>query len=276
MAGEQDQRVKVFVSHIHEEAALGKVVKDGLEDAFASRVAVFVSSDPRDNPGGERWLDRLERELKDPQIRMLISLVSPQSVREPWISIELGAAWIRQLAVFPLCHSGQELGALPRPLGDFGGADLDHQKDSAERLLGAVEKSVKLEVPKKWARAEFLADMRKAAQGLVGPSTGGAVRRDREPRATVSVPVRQGHIDLEPEEVRILQALAQAHDAGNEEVPADVVPGLAKLKPTICTYHADRLFRLGLIYVQSWSGGKDYKIKPDGIGWLVEHRALPK
>jgi hypothetical protein len=33
-----------------------------LEDAFSRRVAVFVSSDPRDNPGGERWLDRLEPE----------------------------------------------------------------------------------------------------------------------------------------------------------------------------------------------------------------------
>ena len=39
-------------------------------------------------------------------------------------------------------------------------------------------------------------------------------------RCPKSVPVRQPHIDLEPEEVRILQALAGAHDDGNEEVPA--------------------------------------------------------
>lgn len=49
---QQDQRPKIFFSHIHEEAALGKIVKDGLEDAFAKQVAVFVSSDRRDNP---RW-----------------------------------------------------------------------------------------------------------------------------------------------------------------------------------------------------------------------------
>jgi len=57
-------RLKVFVSHIAEEAELGKAVKDGLEDAFSRRIQVFVSSDPRDNPGGERWLERLERERR--------------------------------------------------------------------------------------------------------------------------------------------------------------------------------------------------------------------
>jgi len=75
-------------------------VKDGLEDAFSQRVAVFVSSDPRDNPGGDQRLDRIKRELKDPEAKMLISLVSPTSVREPWISIELGATWILDRAVF--------------------------------------------------------------------------------------------------------------------------------------------------------------------------------
>jgi len=265
-----EPKSRIFVSHIAEEAKLGKAVKDGLEDAFSRRIEVFVSSDPRDNPGGERWLERLERELKDPRTRMLISLVSPQSVREPWISIELGAAWIRTLAVFPLCHSGQDLGTLPRPLGDFGGADLDHQDDAVERLLGAVEKAVNLDAPKRWARAEFLADLRKAAKGSAGKSTGSGSR------ATASIPTTQDHIDLEPEEVRILQALAKAHDAGNEEVPEAVLPGLAKLQPAKCTYYADRLYRLGLIYISIWAEGKDYKIKPPGIGWLLEHRALPE
>src|SRR5437660_112961 len=95
-----DRRIRIFVSHIHEEAALGTVVKNGLEDAFSHRIEVFVSSDPRDNPGGDPWLEKIKGELKDPQARMLISLVSPTSVREPWISVELGAAWILDRAVF--------------------------------------------------------------------------------------------------------------------------------------------------------------------------------
>lgn len=59
---QQDTRLKIFVPHIHEESALGKVVKDWLEDSFPGRVAVFVSSDGRDNPSGERWLEKIERD----------------------------------------------------------------------------------------------------------------------------------------------------------------------------------------------------------------------
>src|SRR6266699_1843908 len=117
--------LKIFVSHIHEEAALASAVKEGLEDAFAGRVAVFVSSDKRDNPGGDEWSEKVRRELQDPRTCMLISLISPTSVKRPWISIELGAAWARNLALFPLCHSGSSPGTLPRPLGDFGGAALE-------------------------------------------------------------------------------------------------------------------------------------------------------
>jgi hypothetical protein len=81
----EDLRPRVFVSHIHEEAALGEVVKDELQDAFAQRIAVFVSSDRRDNPGGQRWLEKIERELKDPQTRTSVpsheALLAPERTR---------------------------------------------------------------------------------------------------------------------------------------------------------------------------------------------------
>src|SRR5258708_8527836 len=150
---------KIFVSHVGEEAALGKVVKDWLEDAFRGSIAVFVSSDKRDNPGGDRWLDKIERELKDPQTRMLISLVSPYSLTQPWILIELGAAWILGHRVFPLCHSTQELGDLPRPMQDFGGAGLSSPQ-APERLIKSVQNATTLYAPTKWPVQKFLTEMR--------------------------------------------------------------------------------------------------------------------
>src|SRR5215468_11753820 len=93
---------------------------------------------------------------------MLISLVSPASVREPWISIELGAAWALDRSVFPLCHSGLELGALPRPLGDFAGTSLASD-EAGVRLIGAVEQVNGLRAPTRWSRDQFLAEMRAAA-----------------------------------------------------------------------------------------------------------------
>lgn len=264
---------KIFVSHVAEEAALGKVVKDGLEDAFLGRVAVFVSSDPRDNPGGDDWLQKIKQELKDSQACMLISLVSPTSVREPWISIELGAAWILERGVFPVCHSGQTFETLPRPLQDFGGADLSDE-DAAKRLVMAVEKATGLLAPKGWSRADFLAALRTAAKAGA-EKTAGSTGRERQPKPPDPPPRSDGRVDLEPEEVRILQVLARAHNHGNEYVRADALPGLTNLSPALCTYYTDRLQKRRLIHIAIWSEGKDYQIKPAGIGWLVEHRALP-
>ena len=167
------EKLKLFVSHAHEESRLGVTIKDALEDAFPDRVAVFVSSDRRDNPGGERWLERIVEELKDPQTRMLVSLISPQALSRPWISIELGAAWVLGHAVFPLCHSGQKLGKLPRPLQDFGGVDLE-EPDAAARLITAVEKATSLRIPRRWPVEGFLADMRSCV-GIVESRTGARV-----------------------------------------------------------------------------------------------------
>lgn len=158
------EKRRIFVSHRHEEAALGKALRDGLEDACSGRIAVFVSSDPRVNPGGEPWLPRIGRELKDTQI--LLPLISPYSLGEPWLWLELGAAWALRLAVFPLCHSGQKLASLPRPLQDFGGTDLLEHDDAIDRLFGVVEREGELQIPTKWPRKEFLADLRRAAASL--------------------------------------------------------------------------------------------------------------
>lgn len=265
---QQDQPPKIFVSHIHEEAALGKVVKDGLEDSFAERVAVFVSSDRRDNPGGERWLDKIERELKDPQARMLVSLVSPTSVREPWISIELGAAWILGRAVFPLCHSGQEPGALPRPLGDFGGADLGHD-DAADRLIGSVERAVGLTIPARWARREFLTEMRQAASQVVA----GPARIKGEGKVTPAKPEDPG---LPDEQVRILRTLAHSMNGGTNDLKDDQAAQLSSLKPAIFSHHVTQLENRQLVYVSRETYGNYVRITPEGSGWLIEHHQMPE
>jgi hypothetical protein len=267
----EDLRPRVFVSHIHEEAALGQVVKDELQDAFAQRIAVFVSSDRRDNPGGERWLQKLERELKHPQTRMLISLVSPASVSEPWISIELGAAWILGHAVFPLCHTGQELSNLPRLLGDFGGADLARD-DASERIIGAVEKAVHLEIPKKWARKEFLESMRMAAGQVVAKPAEihgvGTVTRNTAALAT--------NTDLPAEQIKILRMLAMVRNRGGDgDIPESEAPRESGIKPAVFTFHVKELEKRDLAHVSYYAGQAHYKLGPPGAGWLIAHNEMP-
>jgi hypothetical protein len=255
----ENQPYKIFVSHIAEEAALGIAVKDGLEDAFSERVRVFVSSDPRDNPGGDQWLERIKRELVDPYAKMLISLVSVNSVGEPWISIEVGAAWILDRAVFPLCHARQKLHDLPRPLQDFGGADLQSD-DAADRLIKAVEKATGLQAPKRWDRARFLREMREVS--VVPSATGG---RDSGKKLS----------DLPSEQVSILQLLAVLKNDNVDEISQSQAPRGVGLTPSVFTYHAYALSDKELIYIGYGGEGEDYSITPAGLGWLIEHGEMP-
>jgi hypothetical protein len=263
---QQEYPLKIFVSHIHEEAALGAVVKDGLEDAFPGRIATFVSSDKRDNPGGDRWLDKIEQELKDSRTCMLVSLVSLQSVREPWISIELGAAWIQGHAVFPLCHSGQLLGALPRPMQDFGGADLAVD-DAAERLIKTVEKTTGLKTPTRWPTARFLEDMREAVHRLAAQ------------RSPIAEAVTRSEPGLPSEQVQILRRFAQIQNSSGKGTPASDAARVCHLSSVEFTYHAHELEERGFVQlIPPGYGGGDayYRLLPDGIGWLIHNSQMPK
>jgi hypothetical protein len=268
-------RLKVFVSHIAEESALGIVIKNKLQDAFSHRIEVFVSSDPGDNPGGDEWLDRIKGELKDPQACMVISLVSPQSVGEPWISIELGAAWILDRSVFPLCHSGQELSALPRPMQDFGGADLAHN-DAAVRLVKAVERASRLSVPDEWPVDKFLAAMRSAVSSMKSSATAaGAVHAataaNPEPSSAATVTHRPS--DLLAEQISVLQALARAKDHGTDGLQDQAIGRLTSISASKLSLTVDRLATRGLITI-ALTAPRTIFISPPGVQWLLDEGHL--
>lgn len=253
-------KLKIFVSHIHEEAPLASAVKEGLEDAFAGHVAVFVSSDKRDNPGGDEWSEKVRRELQDAETRMLISLISPTSVKRPWISIELGAAWARSLALFPLCHSGSAPDTLARPLGDFGGAALESD-EAADRLISAAEKATGHAVSRRWPRAAFLAELRAAADK--------STTELKPERATVLKALETGRPS---EQVTILQLLAQLQDANVEATTCHQGAIATSMSPSVFLYHVTQLVHEGLVRDLIYVGSdRRYEITPDGVGWLIEN-----
>jgi hypothetical protein len=127
--------MKIFVSHIAEESALAQVMKTWIEDAFLGQCSVFVSSDSASLPAGTRWLDKLDQELNDAKIMLV--LCSPGALQRPWINFETGCAWTRQIPVIPVCHSGQTRGALPTPISSFQALQLD-SADFEAALLAAI------------------------------------------------------------------------------------------------------------------------------------------
>jgi hypothetical protein len=116
--------LSLFLSHIHEEADLAKIIKETIENEFSGFVEVFVSSDGSSIPAGTNFLKRVENELIN--CVGALYLISPESVKRNWINFELGAVWIRnaisikndntEIPTIPICHSGITPKELPMPL----------------------------------------------------------------------------------------------------------------------------------------------------------------
>jgi hypothetical protein len=136
----------VFISHIHEEAAIAQVIKDLIESSFAGQCDVFMSSDSHDNPAGEKWLDRVKEALNSASV--LLILCSPLSLHRPWINFETGGGWLRDISVMiPICHSGLTKGGLPIPMSTFQALNLG-DKDFIYSLRYSLAKRLHLsEVP---------------------------------------------------------------------------------------------------------------------------------
>jgi TIR domain len=112
----------VFLSHITEEAEVATAIKTLIEPHFLGLLDFFVSSDGESIKMGQKWLDAVSTALKTCAVQIV--LCSPQSVTKPWINFEAGAAWIRDIPVIPLCHSGMTPSALPMPLSLLQAANL--------------------------------------------------------------------------------------------------------------------------------------------------------
>lgn len=117
--------MKVFISHIHEESPIAKVLKEWIETTFSGNVVVFVSSDIRDLPAGKRWLNEIDSSLSSCSV--FIMLCSPASVTRPWINFEAGCAWIKKVPLMPVCHSGIRKHELLSPISEFQAVEIDEK-----------------------------------------------------------------------------------------------------------------------------------------------------
>jgi hypothetical protein len=250
---------RVFVSHIHEEAALATLLRDWVIDAFkGSGITAFLSSDRQSLPAGRKWLDVVKANLEGSEAA--IAVLSPEALKRPWPNIELGAAWIRDIAVISFCHSGARSGELPPPFGTFHGVNIDND-DPGRDLLGGVADALKLQHPERLDFQRFKREATAAARGI---------------RYAAAEPAAQPGVDLPEAQVRILQYLAARINAGEEEVPMDEVAIGAQLKPASLVGHAQALHERDFAHKDYYSSGVvSLRLRPDGSDWLERHGLMP-
>ena len=134
----------IFISHISEEADLAACFKEALAKDFLSMPDVFVSSDTESIGAGSNWLTSIESALRDACV--LLILCSSASIRRPWIHFEGGAAWMREIPIIPVCHSGFHPRQLPMPLSVLQAVQAN-QLTGLKRIYFRVAKHLKCDVP---------------------------------------------------------------------------------------------------------------------------------
>lgn len=257
----------VFISHVHEEAEVARVLKGWFEAAFpAGLVAAFVSSDYEDNPLGRRWLDVIDGAMD--KARLVITHLSPRSMDRMWIHLETGWALGRKVDILPICHSGTKINGLPRPYVDYGGTEVERD-DFARGLLIALKERLRLHHDLPPGMLEGLTnDVRKACAKIVdkethtkGPAT--------PPRAVAAKP------ELGEPAKQLLIGLSSVHTGSDEGVPVYVLANALKMSAARVIAHARPLEEGGLIR-QVWAldDERHYTITDRGLMYLEERGLL--
>jgi hypothetical protein len=128
----------IFVSHVTEERELALPLKEMLEELFSGDVEVFVSSDTDSILSGEKWTESVRNALNRASI--LIVLCSKTSLQRAWVQFEVGAAWMRDIPIIPICHSGTKLTDLPIPLSLQNALEIS--QPGMERLFNSVARAL--------------------------------------------------------------------------------------------------------------------------------------
>jgi hypothetical protein len=129
----------VFVSHAAKDAAIATQFKEDVERRYLGLCTLFVSSSLDSLKAGDEWIQTIKRNLNDAAI--MIGLLSPRAIQRSWVYFEFGAAWVRDIPVIPVCHSGLPRDKLPVPLSIFQALDLtdkDHLQHLYTQIAGAV------------------------------------------------------------------------------------------------------------------------------------------
>ena len=104
-------KYSIFLSHIHEERKLAETIKESIEEVFMEAVHVFVSSNEDDIRVGTEWFNEIEDQLSSAET--IVLLLTPSSIKRPWINFEAGGAWALGKHVVPVAAKGLEIDDLP-------------------------------------------------------------------------------------------------------------------------------------------------------------------
>jgi hypothetical protein len=136
------QRVKIFISHSHQNRAAANALVDMLLSGLS-----LADSDIRCTsvPGHQLELGKSIAELLKADINQapaLIALVSEESLNSNWVMFELGAAWGLERHVYPILGPNMQSRNLPGPLGNLSCIEIE-SPDASSRTSDLLQQLAK-------------------------------------------------------------------------------------------------------------------------------------
>ncbi|MCB2263891.1 MAG: toll/interleukin-1 receptor domain-containing protein [Candidatus Thiosymbion ectosymbiont of Robbea hypermnestra] len=127
-----EKHYDVFLSYSHQDEPWVS------EFAAALRAGgVKVWFDAEDLALGERWQDRLQEALRES--RALVIVLSPNSIRSPWMFFELGAAVADNKKIIPVLLDDMDWNRVPIPLREFQALKGQSPEEAGNKVAEALE-----------------------------------------------------------------------------------------------------------------------------------------
>lgn len=233
----QNQRVRLFVSHSHEDQDLAErladVISSGLEVPPGALRSTSVPGYQLDL--GKMAPEALRRELGS--AGCVIAMLTPNSLASEWVLFELGAAWANVTTAIPLLAGGMGDNDIPGPFRGAAGGQmkdplvLDSLLDQLERILGWRQRRDLPSRRKRLDLAEYANQKRFPASG----------------RATASRPNFGASLaQIGQTQRRILDFVAYGR-TGRSHIPQDEIASRFSDVSTGVYYRLEQLRLLGLL-----------------------------
>jgi hypothetical protein len=135
----------IFISYVHEDCDIAKSVATFLRNK--GHTNIFFTGDDWLLYAGEVWLKRIREELSDAKV--VLCLFSGCSIERQWIHFEVGAAWLADRVIVPVCVGRLTTNDLRIPYSGIQGITLT-DASSAYYLVRSIWNHLKPEKPAKW------------------------------------------------------------------------------------------------------------------------------
>lgn len=137
-------RIKVLISHYHEERALADAWKELLKSTSLGAIEAWYSSDSHAAGGmtiGIEWRDQLHEKLAESNF--ILAIQTPTSAGRPWVMWECGVASgiDKERGIIPIIYS-MKPGELANPISSYQlyqGEDENQVRQVCERLTMAAD-----------------------------------------------------------------------------------------------------------------------------------------